>query len=354
MERAGNLLIEENVAHRLENMGVEAQGELPDVARTRVAIENLVQPLGIIPRRLHHPALPEHESDMVERGAQIDRRCIILDDPVDAVLDRTGEHLAIGDVAQAAAFLRPDALDREVQIRAGTLEVHPVGAAHEISERLHAWLHATVVQRADPEIKILEGLGAHAGLLGHGGSGPAQHHPLCVVHAVVLHRLHQPGDQLGPGGRYVGGLEDIGRTAQRDIGVHLLHAGEFHRGMRRVLGLDRLLHQFAGHAGVVEQRKWQGAAPPGGTDESHHHGFRHVKGLDQHALAFFQTGREAREQLGQLVETGIGNHDGMNTARLRPCRKCERRASPGGYLASSTRGDGRSVSSGKQMRDTAS
>ena len=66
MERAGNLLIEENVAHRLENMGVEAQGELPNVARTRVAIENLVQALRVVARGLDDLALLEELCQMVK------------------------------------------------------------------------------------------------------------------------------------------------------------------------------------------------------------------------------------------------------------------------------------------------
>ena len=219
----------------------------------------------------------------------------------------------------AAAFLGADALDGEAQVGAGALDLHPVGAAHEVAQRLHARRHAAVVQRADAEVEILERLGAHAGLLGHGGGRPAQHDPLGLVHPVILHRLHQPRDQLHAGGGHVGGLEDVARAAQRDVGVHLLHAGQLHRGVRRVLGLDGALHQLAGDAGVMDQGERQGAAPAGGADQGDDHGVGHVEGVDQHALALLQAGRKAREQFGQLVETGIDDHARQqNAAAPRP------------------------------------
>ena len=42
MERARDLFVEENVAHRMQNVRIEAEREFPDVARSRIGIENLV------------------------------------------------------------------------------------------------------------------------------------------------------------------------------------------------------------------------------------------------------------------------------------------------------------------------
>src|SRR5262249_16192895 len=63
MEGAGDLLVEQNVAHWLQNVRIERDGELADVARPLVGIENLVELPGqpAAGFRLHHPALLEIE-----------------------------------------------------------------------------------------------------------------------------------------------------------------------------------------------------------------------------------------------------------------------------------------------------
>jgi hypothetical protein len=58
---------------------IETQRELTDVARTLVAIENLVQALRVRRRGLDNLPSLEDEPDVVERRAEINRGGIVLD-----------------------------------------------------------------------------------------------------------------------------------------------------------------------------------------------------------------------------------------------------------------------------------
>src|SRR5688572_12233460 len=92
MEGSGDLLVEEDVAHRVRDVRIKANGEFPDVARACVGIENLVQALRIVGGGLDDSALLENEPDVVERRAEIDGRRVVLDDAFDAVLHGAREH----------------------------------------------------------------------------------------------------------------------------------------------------------------------------------------------------------------------------------------------------------------------
>jgi len=90
-----------------------------------------------------------------------------LNDAVDAVAHRGGEHLAVGDVELTVARNRGDAFDREVEFGTGSDDPHFVGFVHAVRERLHRPGHFGVVHGADVEVEILEVLGAAVRLLGH-------------------------------------------------------------------------------------------------------------------------------------------------------------------------------------------
>jgi hypothetical protein len=126
---------------------------------------------------------------------------------------------------------------------------------------------------------------------------------------MVEHRLHQPRDQLHALGRDVRRLEDIVGAAERDVSVHFLHARQLDIRMRRVLLLLGAKRHFARHARPVDLHVRIGAPLARRTDQRDHDRVRHVERIDQHAFAFFQRGRKAREAFGQLSETGIDNHE---------------------------------------------
>ena len=90
VERAGDFLIEEDVAHRLEDQRMHAEGELTDVARTLVAIEDLVDLFGFVARfGLDDFSFGKLQPDAVERDSLIDRRGVVGDHAFDGI--RTGE-----------------------------------------------------------------------------------------------------------------------------------------------------------------------------------------------------------------------------------------------------------------------
>jgi hypothetical protein len=73
VEGAGDLLVKEDVAHRRENVRIEPERELADVARARVGIQDFVQALGLIGAGPHDFAVVELEPDIVEARARVNR-----------------------------------------------------------------------------------------------------------------------------------------------------------------------------------------------------------------------------------------------------------------------------------------
>ena len=122
MEGAGDLLVEEDVLHRLQDVGVEAERELADVAgaldRYR---ESRSACFGWLP--VASTILPSRKSSRmpIEGRALIERRGVEIDVPCDGILHRAGKNFAVGNVALAAAGNGADALDTETQVGAGPL-----------------------------------------------------------------------------------------------------------------------------------------------------------------------------------------------------------------------------------------
>ena len=78
MEAAGDLLVEEDVAHWVQHPGIAADRPLADVAGPLVGIEDRPELFSVSPRAigLDDPALGEFEPDAVEERSLIDRRCV--------------------------------------------------------------------------------------------------------------------------------------------------------------------------------------------------------------------------------------------------------------------------------------
>ena len=170
VEGAGDFLVEEDVAHGLADVGVEAEGELADVACAGVAIEDLVDfPSFGSGFGLDDFSFLELEADGVEGDALIDGGGVVGDVAFDGVFDGGGEDLSVRDVVVAAGGEGGDAFDGEAEVGAGAGDVDLVGGFHELFEGVHGGDEGLVVEEADLEVEVLEGFGAHAGLLGHGG-----------------------------------------------------------------------------------------------------------------------------------------------------------------------------------------
>ena len=102
-------------------------------------------------------------------------------------------------------------------------------ASHPLGQRLLGLFHRRVVGRADVEVKILERRRAHVGRLGERIGRIAQHDPLRLGDAHVgVHRLPPMLlVQVHLLVRHVGELAAVGRAADADVRLHLLHAGTF-------------------------------------------------------------------------------------------------------------------------------
>ena len=144
--------------------------------------------------------------------------------PLDGILHRAGEDLAVGDVVFAATDDRTDALDAEAQVGTGSLEMDFVSAIHQCLECLHARDHPGVVQRADSEEEFSESLGAHLCLLGHRRSGPPENDPAGLVDPVVEGRAELRGEHCHLRLRHISHLGDVLRAAHGDVGLHLLES----------------------------------------------------------------------------------------------------------------------------------
>ena len=224
VERPRDFLVEQNVAHRILNIGVKAKRKFADVTRAGVGIENFVQPLGVARSGFDDLAVLEFEPDVFKPNARINRRRVELNHAVHRVFDRTGKDFAVGDVSQADARLSADAFDAEREVSAGSLELDAVGLFHPLRQGHHGARHLAVVHGADVEIKILKRFGAHIGRLRHARCRPAQDAPARLVHAIIQHRperLRVKRHQIaGDIGRFAG----VVTAADGDVGLNFFHA----------------------------------------------------------------------------------------------------------------------------------
>ena len=307
MEGAGDLLIEEDIHHRLEHLRVEADGELSDVARALVAVEDRVDLLGMVGGGLDDLTLAELEDNIVKDSSLVEARGVDAEGPLDGVLHRGGENLSVGNVVLPGAADCGDVLHREFQIGSRPTDMDIAGVLHPLLQRLHLLCHGRVIDRTDIEVEVLEALRAHMGLLGHPGRRPAQHNPLRARHPhlevdgledVLLVELHLFL-------RHIGHLGGVVRSAQADVALRLLHhlALVFSDvGKLVLLGVHVELPQDPVLAGVA-QRVASGFANP-----AQQHGgefLGDVKGLDDDLLSRLDFTGMADDHIGELFVPGV-------------------------------------------------
>src|SRR5439155_17768605 len=116
VERTGDLLIEQGVQDRLADVGVEAERELADVARSLVRVEDAIQPILRSSRRPNDAPSLEGQADLLERGAQVEGGGVVGDRAFDRFAYRGGVALAVGEVAAALALDRRHVPDAEGEI----------------------------------------------------------------------------------------------------------------------------------------------------------------------------------------------------------------------------------------------
>ena len=126
---------------------------------------------------------------MLKDLALIEAGRVVLHNAVHAVAHGRGVDFPIRNIELAVALDGVHPGNGEAQIRPRSYDMHLVGAFHAGSQRVHGAAHLVIIQRAYVEVEILKRFGTHAGLLGHGRGGIAQHHPAGLGHPnIVVHR----------------------------------------------------------------------------------------------------------------------------------------------------------------------
>ena len=313
VERARDFFVEQDIAHRLEDVRVEAEREFADVARAGVAVQHAVQRGGVVGGGALDAAFGEFQPHIVEGVALINAGDVEGHMALDAFFHRAGKHFAVGDVAVAAASHGADVFDGKSEVGAGALDVDLVGAVHQGFERGHARGHAAVVECANVEVKILERRGAHLRLLGHGGRGPAEDDPFGLVDAPVHDGPHFPGDELHFFIRHIAHLGDVVAAPHGDVGLHFFHAREFQgRGSVEPDGF-RAESKLAGQACVVVLDERNRAAIARGADQSHADRIGNIEEIDENFFTGLQFRGVLGENGGQFVAAWIV-HGGKKSA----------------------------------------
>ncbi len=305
VEAAGDFLVEEDIAHGVEDLAIEADGEFADVAGSLVGVEDAVDGLGVVSGGLDDFAFGELEADAVEGDALVDGGGVVGDDPFDGVADWGGEAFAVGDVFFAAAGFGLDACDAEAEVGVWAGDVDLVGLVHEFFEGVHAWFEGGVVEEADAEVEVFEGFGAHVVELSHGGIGPAEDAPFGFLDAMVHDRAHFAHDELHAFGGDVGAFGDVVAAADGDVGLHALDEVHLDGAPVVVLGIGGTELEFAGDAGVVDLDLGDATGGAGGADEGDAHFGWGVVEVEEDVFAGFEGDRVGDELGGELVEARV-------------------------------------------------
>ena len=78
MQRSGDLFVEQNIAHWLLNVRIETKGELADKACSRVGVQNLVEPFGVVCGGIDDFAILELEPHILKPRAGVERGSVVL------------------------------------------------------------------------------------------------------------------------------------------------------------------------------------------------------------------------------------------------------------------------------------
>ena len=80
METPGDFLVEEDIAHGLFDLRIEADRELTDVAGAGVSVKNLVDSLGIVGCGFDDFTVVELKFHIVKSDALVNGRGVVTDD----------------------------------------------------------------------------------------------------------------------------------------------------------------------------------------------------------------------------------------------------------------------------------
>src|SRR4051812_13669101 len=333
VDRAADLLVEEDRADRAVDAVVGAEAELAQAPRAVVRAQRLAQVgLAALGARLDHLAVAEHERDPGDVDPGRRRGDVEEDAPVGARLVRPGEDLARGHVALAVGVDPRAPGDAQRQ-------VGPVGFDADLPRRLQprdqrvlegaqpAPLADRVLgaeeQRAGDE--ALEVGEAQAGLLGAGLRRPQRRAPALLEHrlAHLAAPAGQPRDALGVDARE---RARVLRRLDADRRVALLGLAQRQRRELVELLFARVRVEALGLPGQLDAEDRPGLALEDRALQLEQQGGREGRRTHEHLLSGAHveaiTGEEIREPGSTEGGFRRGRHDVQ--AGLRPGRRLTR------------------------------
>src|SRR6266699_4006760 len=111
----------------MKNIRIEAERKFADETRTGIGIENPVQLLSLIAGRFDDFSVSKIQPYVIETNPLINRRCVKCHMTLHRNFNRAAEHLAVRNVAVAAANHCRNSFDAEMQIGSSAFDLDAVG-----------------------------------------------------------------------------------------------------------------------------------------------------------------------------------------------------------------------------------
>ncbi|MNN66743.1 hypothetical protein D3C81_1823350 [compost metagenome] len=106
-----DLLIKQNILHRMQNIRIKADGKFTDMSCTLIRIQNIVQALRIIACCLNDFPVLKGEFDVLKSNPIVQCRGIVADRSVDRIANRGTVNFTVRNIFLARAFFRSDSFD---------------------------------------------------------------------------------------------------------------------------------------------------------------------------------------------------------------------------------------------------
>jgi len=102
---AADFFVKESVLGKILNFVIGPDCELADIAGALVGAEHLLQKIKILVGRFFdNLTLLELQANVLDLTAHVNRRETVADISLDAVLERSGKNLAVGEILRAGAI----------------------------------------------------------------------------------------------------------------------------------------------------------------------------------------------------------------------------------------------------------
>jgi hypothetical protein len=307
VDRAGHLLVEEDVAEVARDALVAAEPELAEAARARVGVERGVQVvLALVRRRLDHLAAAQDEP----HAGDLPRRQVEQDLALRGVLDRAEEDLAARDVHVAVVDRARAAGEAQREVCPVAGDPHLLGAVEALEDRLHVPALGVPVPQARVVEDVLVLREREPGLArkprGREVAAHLAHEPGAAAGAIRRQLRAEPAARLD---RELGVARRVLRREHEDRAVHpvddLLLQRREHVELGRRLLRPRDVERV--EAAERDPRERVGATARELARELLRERPRLGRRRDEHLRARLRVDRAAHEQAGVLAHARVGH-----------------------------------------------